>query len=69
MAYYGSIVRNPDGTVNEEKLKTLPENVQALIRLAAQTSSATEAPKIENIGTTKNPRYVQWNGKERVPVA
>ena len=69
LQYYGSIVRNPDGTVNEEKLKTLPENVQALIRLAAQTSSATEAPKIENIGTAKNPRYVQWNGKERVPVA
>jgi hypothetical protein len=49
LSYYGSLVRNADGSVNEEKLATIPENVQALVRLAAQSSIATETPKIQQI--------------------
>lgn len=32
------LARNADGTINEDFVKTLPEDIQAIIRSAAQTS-------------------------------
>lgn len=63
------LARNADWSVNEEFITTLPPDLQALIRSAAETSGVSEAPEVKNFGTAKSPDYRQWNGKERVRVA
>lgn len=65
---YAQMARNPDGSINEEFVWALPEWMQAIIR-TANIQQSKEAPKIENFGTTKNPRYMQRDGAKRVPVS
>lgn len=65
---YAQMARNPDGSINEEFVGALPEWMQAIIR-TANIQQSKEAPKIENFGTTKNPRYMQRDGAKRVSVS
>lgn len=65
---YAQMARNPDGSINEEFVGALPEWMQAIIR-TANIQQSKEAPKIENFGTTKSPRYMQRDGAKRAPVS
>lgn len=65
---YAQMARNPDWSINEEFVAALPQWMQAIIR-TANIQQSKEAPKIENFGTTKSPRYMQRDGAKRVPVA
>ena len=65
---YAQMARNPDGSINEEFVGSLPEWMQAIIR-TANIQQSKEAPKIENFGTTKSPRYMQRDGAKRAPVS
>lgn len=65
-----SLAKNADGTVNEDFVKTLPEDIQAIIRSAAMTSQGGngEKPIIENMGTAKSPKWMQWDWTEWKPI-
>jgi len=65
---YAQMARNPDGSINEEFVGALPEWMQAIIR-TANIQQSKDAPRTENFGTTKSPRYMQRDGIKRVPVA
>lgn len=60
---YAQIARNADWTINEWFIKALPENVQVLIRSAAQTSQAQDAAKTVVDGSGKTAQTYQWNPK------
>lgn len=57
-----SLAKNADGTINEEFVKTLPEDIQAIIRSAAMTSTGNKEPaKTQSVGSGKSERVYQWN--------
>ena len=57
-----SLAKNADGTVNEDFVKTLPEDIQAIIRSAAMTSTWNKEPaKTQSVGSWKSERVYQWN--------
>jgi nitroreductase len=52
----------------KEYLATLsPE--EALLLQGLSNAGTGEAPEVKNMWTTKNPNWVQWNGKERTPIS
>lgn len=68
-----TLARNADGTINEEFVASLPEDIQAIIRSAAMTSKGggTEAADTISIGSGKSERVYQRNaetGRYDIPV-
>jgi len=56
------LARNADGTINEDFIKTLPEDIQAIIRSAAMTSTGNKEPaKTQSVGSGRSEKVYQWN--------
>ncbi len=58
-----SLARNADGSINEEFISSLPEDIQAIIRSAAMTSQGGtgEAADTISIGSGRSERVYQRN--------
>lgn len=68
-----TLARNADGSINEEFIASLPEDIQAIIRSAAMTSQggSGEAAKTISIGSGRSERVYQRNpetGRYDIPV-
>lgn len=60
---WATLARNADGTINEEFIKTVPADLQAIIRSAAQTSvwGSGEAAKTISVGSWRSEKVYQRN--------
>jgi len=56
------LARNADWSINEDFVASLPEDIQAIIRSAAMTSTGNKEPaKTQSVGSGRSEKVYQWN--------